>query len=139
MKVIRYISRKELKTLLDTGKVNAKYLSGGELRCYYFPIQYTLLSTIKYNIKFSTGVVAKDDGDYYDDYICVCLNKFKKKLSCTKARYADPYGHFFDTIWVNEVYDNGYKLEDVQSFYLVDWYGDELKRISKKRIIEYKI
>lgn len=100
MKVFRFMSIEELKKLLN----NEELINNTEHKAFTNSVGFCFMKydeTPEQAYEYLSGIVSKD--------LCVVFET-KKRLKKTYGIYADPYGHFFDTVTKDEYCINKYNL-----------------------------
>ena len=103
MKVFRFMSQEEFDKYLDGEKLvntadHRSKFSGSIGFCFFEYLDWTDNSSghgisPEYAYEFLSGVAAMD---------VVAVFETDQELTKSYGRYADPYGSFFDTIWMDE-------------------------------------
>ena len=132
MKLRRWVSLEELKTLVNTGEVKPK-----EKYCYFFDLQECYCNNVKEQLSYISGVVGEyktKNGTYF---ISLDINLPKRNLIDKFMRWADPYGSFWDTIYVMEKRNKtGYTLANVEKAKV--YKGNIKKKVgTPQEILEY--
>ena len=119
MKVFRFMSQEEFEKYLDGEKLvnttdHRNKFSGSIGFCFFEYLDWTDNSSIhgispEYAYEFLSGVATMD---------VVAVFETDVQLNKSHGRYADPYGSFFDTIWMDEYCTTEY---DNESFHLIKY------------------
>lgn len=139
MKVFRFMSVEELKKILN----NEELINNTEHKAFTNSVGFCFMKydeTPEQAYEYLSGIVSKD--------LCVVFET-KKRLKKTYGIYADPYGHFFDTVTKDEYCINKYNLREFQIVKIAKtkvagkwkWYtniDDFLKYTEKQKMKEEK-